>query len=112
LSKDDDIYQPPNSNIEIEYGENKRSWERLAAWTLFVIAFNTLLIIASIDNTEEFQSTSSLFGFIFGGVLGLPFIVFAVSQIWSKYRNGRDRVKAILYPSFLILFSQLASCFR
>jgi hypothetical protein len=112
LNQDDDIYQPPSSNIEKDEGENNKSWAGLAAFTLLVILFNTLLIISTIDDPEEFKSVSGLIGFVLGGVLVFPIIFFAVSQIWKKWRNGRDRVKAILYPSFLVLFSQLASCIR
>jgi hypothetical protein len=112
LNKDDDIYQPPRSNVELVEAESEKGWAGFAVLALLVIIFNTFLIFSSVENPEEFNYVSSLISYVLGGVLGLPIIVFAVSQIWKKRRNGRDRVKAILYPSLLILISQLASHLR
>ncbi|MGI0118296.1 hypothetical protein [Zooshikella sp. RANM57] len=111
MEENTNAYKPPNLDIEPNKPENNKGWIFLAIWTIALIIINiTLSFILSIGQLDG-KSIGLVIGFVFGNVLGLPIIILALSQIWRKHRNVRSRIKAILYPSYLVLFSQVSSFF-
>ena len=106
MGSSDDVYAPPNSDPKQGDSSKSKGWKLLAVWTCILILINLFLSFVVTASQAEFNSAGNLIGFIFGNAVGLPIIVLLLSQIWKKHRNGRSRVKAILYPSYLVLITQ------
>lgn len=85
---------PPNKNTK---------WKILAIITIVVIMVNGYLSFVVSANQLNMK-LDMLIPYVIGNILGLPIIIFLLSQIWKKHRNRRSRIKSILYPSFLVLF--------
>ena len=111
MKSSDNAYEPPASNIEVDESKEKQAWALLAVWTTVLVIINLSLSFVVSASQLDGKSIEFFVGYVFGNVLGLPIIVFALSQIWKKHRNGRSRIKAFLYPSYFVLFSQGVSFF-
>ena len=106
MGNNDDVYAPPGSDPQPGESSKSRGWKLLAVWTCILILINLYLAFIVTASQAEFKSLGTLIGFVIGNAIGLPFIVLLLSQIWQKHRNGRSRVKAVLYPSYLVLITQ------
>lgn len=111
MNNADEAYAPPKTDLQGEFSSSGKGWKLLATWTVILVVINLFLSFVVAASQAKFESIDILISFVIGNAIVLPFIVLILSQIWKKYRNGRSRVKAILYPSYLVLFSQVASLF-
>ena len=106
MDKSNQAYETPTSNVQVNEESQPTAWKVLAAWTAALIVVNTCLSYVSAVSRDPPVPPETLFGYVIGNALGIPIIVLLISQIWRRFRNGRSRVKAILYPSILVLLTK------
>lgn len=111
MIENEGVAEQANSVERVE-SEEKKGWVLLFIWSFIVITVNSYLSFLVVASEGDFKSIDILISYIVGNVLGFSIIVLVVSQIWKKFRNARSRVKAILYPSYLVLFAQGAAFFQ
>jgi len=107
-----DPYSPPQTKLsDSEVAENRR-WKLLTVWCLLVLTVATFLSFVVYGNHGGLRPLGVTIGYLIGNVFAFPLIVLAWSQFWKKHRNARSRVKAVLYPAYLVLLAQGASFFQ
>ena len=104
-----DPYHPPQTELTEDGADKNSAWKWLAFWCLLFLGIATLLSFALFTTRNGPQPINLTIGFIIGNVWAFPLIVLALSQFWKKYRNARSRVKAMLFPTYLVLFAQVAA---
>jgi hypothetical protein len=111
MNQTQQAYLAPDSDLEAELEPEHKSWILLATWTVMLTAINVGLSIMTTLIRADFESIDLLLAFVFGNVIVIPATVLVLSQLWKKFRNGRSRVKAFLYPGYFVLFAQFGPVF-
>jgi len=105
----DDSNRSVEQDAQSKDTSHTNKWKLLALWAFILTLVNIFLSLAVIAAGLEFKSVSLLVGFVVGNTLGIPCIILVLSQLWPRFRHARARVKAVLYPTYLVFVSLLVS---
>lgn len=102
MNKPANRYATPEANLAPEPEQKKQKrWIGYAVLAAIVVLMNCFL--ATVVLARDFPNQATLIGGVVGYVFGMPLLVLGMSQFFRQHRSGHARVKAFIYPSYVVL---------
>ena len=106
IMPDDEIYNPPLSEIEKTTTKPKRPWGYLLLTAMIVPVSGLLSFSIAYSKTHNLDY---IHGYVLTQILVMPVVVALLFQIGSKFRNIRSIVKIFFWSSIIVFLSLLGN---